>query len=148
VHIHAGPEELGRVYAADLLLQAAMACAAKALEALTAPATLPWAAQTAAPNADYDANLESPPVQPLDMAVVIKTISAWLPENTVYTNGAGNFSGWLHRYLRYPASSTTAAPSWRRPRAPWATACRPPWPRRCCTRTSARWSTSPATATS
>ena len=27
--------------------------------------------------------------------------SAWRPADTVYTNGAGNFSGWLHRYVRY-----------------------------------------------
>jgi acetolactate synthase-1/2/3 large subunit len=31
VHVHAGPEELGRVYHAELLLQASMSCAAKAL---------------------------------------------------------------------------------------------------------------------
>jgi acetolactate synthase-1/2/3 large subunit len=24
-----------------------------------------------------------------------------LPDDTVYTNGAGNFSGWLHRFTRY-----------------------------------------------
>ena len=42
VHIHAGPEELGRVYAADLLLQASMDCAAKALETLAAPTRVPW----------------------------------------------------------------------------------------------------------
>src|SRR6185369_4819771 len=44
IHIHAGPEELGRVYAADLLLQSSMACAAKALETLAPPTTLSWAA--------------------------------------------------------------------------------------------------------
>jgi acetolactate synthase-1/2/3 large subunit len=102
VHIHAGAEELGRVYAADLLLQASMACAAKALEALTAPPTLPWGAHTAAAHADYLANLEAPAVQPLDMAVVVKTITRLAPEDTVYTNGAGNFAGWMHRYIRYP----------------------------------------------
>ena len=37
IHIHAGPEELGRVYAADLMMQSAMACAAKALETLAPP---------------------------------------------------------------------------------------------------------------
>ncbi|MEO5697853.1 MAG: thiamine pyrophosphate-binding protein, partial [Burkholderiaceae bacterium] len=37
VHIHAGAEELGRVYAADLMLQSAMACAAKALDGLAPP---------------------------------------------------------------------------------------------------------------
>ena len=102
VHIHSGAEELGRVYAAELMLQASMACAAKALEALAAPTELPWLAHTAAAAADYQANLVAPVVEPLDMAVLIKTLQARLPEDTVYTNGAGNFSGWLHRYCRYP----------------------------------------------
>jgi acetolactate synthase-1/2/3 large subunit len=102
VHIHAGAEELGRVYAADLLLQASMACASKALETLAAPAEVPWAAHAAAVHADYETNLVAPPVLPLDLAVVVKTLQRLLPEDTVYTNGAGNYSGWLHRYCRHP----------------------------------------------
>ena len=102
VHIHAGAEELGRVYSADLMLQASMAAAAKALEALTAPPSLPWAAHTDGARADYEANLAAPAVAPMDMAVVIKTLQRLLPEDTVYTNGAGNYSGWLHRYCRHP----------------------------------------------
>ena len=47
VHVHAGAEELGRVYQADLLLQSSMQHAAKALETLTAPAELPWREWTA-----------------------------------------------------------------------------------------------------
>ncbi len=105
VHIHAGPEELGRVYAADLLLQSSMASAAKALEGLAAPNTLPWAAWTAAAHADYLGNLQRQPVEPLDMADLVETMQRLLPADTVYTNGAGNFSGWLHRYLRYPVLS-------------------------------------------
>jgi acetolactate synthase-1/2/3 large subunit len=101
VHIHAGAEELGRVYAADLLMQAAMDCAAKALESLAAPPELPWADATATAHADYEANLAAPGVAPLDLAVVMKTLQRTLPENTVWTNGAGNYSGWLHRYVRY-----------------------------------------------
>jgi acetolactate synthase-1/2/3 large subunit len=105
VHVHAGPEELGRVYAADLMLQASMASAAKALEALTAPAAttpLPWLEHAAAAHADYEANLAGTPVEPLDMAVVVQTLSRRLPEGTVFTNGAGNYSGWLHRFHRHP----------------------------------------------
>jgi acetolactate synthase-1/2/3 large subunit len=79
-----------------------MACAAKALETLAAPLTVPWAERAAAANADYLSNLVAPAVEPLDMAVVIQTLAAHCPENTIYTNGAGNFSGWLHRYYRYP----------------------------------------------
>jgi acetolactate synthase-1/2/3 large subunit len=102
VHIHPGAEELGRVYCADLMLQSGTAAAAKALEALTAPTELPWLAHTASAKSDYEANLVAPAVAPLDMAVVIKTVQRLLPEDTVYTNGAGNFSGWLHRYCRHP----------------------------------------------
>jgi len=102
VHIHAGAEELGRVYAADLLLQSAMASAAKALESLAAPTSLPWADWAQAANADYAANQVAPAVAPMDMAVVMKTVQRLAPDDTVYTNGAGNYSGWLHRYVRYP----------------------------------------------
>ena len=101
VHIHAGPEELGRVYAADLLLQASMQCAAKAVETLAPPNEIAWAEWTAQAHADYEANLIAPPVDPLDMAVVVKTVQRLAPADTVYTNGAGNYSGWLHRYCRY-----------------------------------------------
>jgi acetolactate synthase-1/2/3 large subunit len=102
VHIHAGAEELGRVYQADLMLQASMATAAKALEALAAPPTLGWGDHTASAQADYEANLVAPEVAPMDMAVAVKTLQRLLPEDTLYTNGAGNFSGWLHRYCRHP----------------------------------------------
>jgi acetolactate synthase-1/2/3 large subunit len=102
IHIHAGPEELGRVYAADLMLQSAMACAAKALEGLSPPPTLPWGEWTAGAHADYEANHEPTPVEPLDMAEVVKTIQRLAPADSVLTNGAGNYSGWLHRFYRYP----------------------------------------------
>lgn len=102
IHLHPGPEELGRVYAADLLLQASMACAGQALQTIDAPADVLWRAWTAAVRADYEANLVAPAVEPLDMAVVVKTIQRLVPEDTVYTNGAGNFSNWLHRFTRYP----------------------------------------------
>ena len=101
VHVHASAEELGRVYAADLMLQASMACAGNALETLAPPATLPWAGWSAEARADYEANQVAPRVAPLDMAEVVKSVSRLAPD-AVYTNGAGNFSGWLHRYHRYP----------------------------------------------
>nr|WP_316638791.1 thiamine pyrophosphate-binding protein [uncultured Roseateles sp.] len=103
VHIHAGAEELGRVYTADLLINASMGCAATALKSLAAPAEAAWSDWTAAANTDYQANLVPQPVAPMDMAEVIKTLDALLPEGTIYTNGAGNYSGWLHRFHRYTA---------------------------------------------
>ena len=88
VHIHAGPEELGRVYTADLMMQSSMALAAKALETLAAPGSVPWAAHAQAVHEDYLANLEAPAVAPLDMAVVVKTVQRTLGSDVVYTNGA------------------------------------------------------------
>lgn len=101
IHIHAGAEELGRVYTAELLINASMSQAAPALAALTPPADIAWRDWTAAANADYQANLVPTPVAPLDMAEVIRLIDAKLPEGTIFTNGAGNYSGWLHRFHRY-----------------------------------------------
>ena len=102
VHIHAGAEELGRVYAADLMMQASTSAAAKAMEALSAPPDVPWAETGAQAHAEYIANQQAPAVQPMDLAVLIKTLQRLLPEDTVYTNGAGNFAGWLHRYCQHP----------------------------------------------
>jgi len=111
VHVHAGAEELGRVYAADLLLQASMACAAKALETLAAPGDVPWGEWTHAAHADYEANLVSQRVEPLDMAEVVKTAQRLAPHDAIVANGAGNFSGWVHRYWRYAGLGTQLAPT-------------------------------------
>ncbi|WP_418314796.1 thiamine pyrophosphate-binding protein [Piscinibacter sakaiensis] len=102
VHIHPGAEELGRVYAADLLIQSSLACAAHALATLSAPTNPAWSEWTAAAQADYQANLQPQAVAPLDMAEVVKLVQRMAPEDAVYTNGAGNYSGWLHRFVQYP----------------------------------------------
>ncbi|MGQ3093747.1 MAG: thiamine pyrophosphate-binding protein [Roseateles sp.] len=103
IHIHAGAEELGRVYTGELLINASMSQAALALAELAPPADVAWRDWTAAAHADYQANLVPAPVAPLDMAEVIHLIDAKLPEGTIFTNGAGNYSGWLHRFHRYTA---------------------------------------------
>ena len=79
IHVHAGAEELGRVYAADLLLQSSMACAAKALETIAPPPELPWGAWTASAHEDYVANQTPTPVEPLDMAEVVFALGRLAP---------------------------------------------------------------------
>ena len=115
VHIHAGAEELGRVYAADLAVHSSMVCAATALAALEPPATLAWAEATSPHTPTTRPISCRRPVAPLDMAEVVKTLARLVPESSVFTNGAGNFSGWLHRFCRYPglrhAGRTQLAPT-------------------------------------
>lgn len=102
VHIHASPEELNRVYQADLAIQATMNAAARSLEVLTAPPDLPWAAWTEAAHADYEGNLQ-PQRLPgaIDMPAIVATLQKHLPADALITNGAGNFASWTHRFFRH-----------------------------------------------
>ena len=100
VHFHAGAEELGRVYQPTIALQCSMAAIGDALEDVDPP-TPRSPVQGAQAHAEYLANLEAAPVEPMDLAVVIKTIEAMAPAGAIYTNRAGNYAGWLHRFHRY-----------------------------------------------
>ena len=102
VHIHASAEELNRVYQADLAIQATMNAAARSLEVLTAPVSLPWESWTAACHADYEFNL-IPQKLPgdIDMAAIVATLQQHLPADAVLTNGAGNFASWMHRFYKH-----------------------------------------------
>jgi acetolactate synthase-1/2/3 large subunit len=101
VHLHAGPEELGRVYTPDLAIQCAMACAGAALESLAAPGDVPWRDDAVSAHGAYLANLESAPIEPLDLGAIVRHVSARVPASSVFTNGAGNYAGWLHRFHAY-----------------------------------------------
>ena len=102
VHIHASAEELNRVYQADLAMLSTMNAAARSLEVLTAPTSLPWEAWTVEANADYLGNLQ-PQTLPgdIDMPAIVATISKLLPADAVLTNGAGNFASWVHRFHKH-----------------------------------------------
>ncbi len=100
VHIHAGAEELGRVYQPTLALQCAMAGIGGALDGLE-PSMPRSPLAGARAHAEYLANLESQAAAPMDLAAVMRTVESLAPEAAIYTNGAGNNAGWLHRFHRY-----------------------------------------------
>ncbi|HAL39122.1 MAG TPA: thiamine pyrophosphate-binding protein [Polaromonas sp.] len=102
VHIHSSAEELNRVYQADLAIQATMNAAARSLELLTAPVSVPWEAWTASANEDFLANLQ-PQELPgdIDMPAIIGLLQKHLPTDAVLTNGAGNFASWVHRFFKH-----------------------------------------------
>ncbi|HYW55408.1 MAG TPA: thiamine pyrophosphate-binding protein [Polaromonas sp.] len=106
VHIHAGAEELNRVYQADLAINATMNAAARSLEVLTAPVSVPWQAWAESANADYQANVDPANggrVLPgtIDMPAIVATLQKLLPPDAVLTNGAGNFASWVHRFFKH-----------------------------------------------
>ncbi|MES2786350.1 MAG: thiamine pyrophosphate-binding protein [Pseudomonadota bacterium] len=102
IHIHADPEELNRVYQADLAINATMNAAARSLEVLTAPPELPWTAWTQAVHADYEANLVPQPLPgTIDMPAIVGLLAKHLPQDAIHTNGAGNFASWVHRFFKH-----------------------------------------------
>ncbi len=113
VHVHADADELGRVYRPDLAIHAtgtAFAAAAESLE--PPPAGVRWSAWTAAARADYLAWSETLPETPgtVQMGRVMAALRARLPDDTIFTNGAGNYATWIHRFWRFRRFATQAAP--------------------------------------
>ena len=111
VHVHAGAEELGRVYQGELLINSGMpqfAAAARNLE-LDGAAWKSWREQA---RADY---IQWTRPAPIPGKVQYAEIVAWmrehLPKDAIIANGAGNFAGWISRFYRYPGLRTQVAPT-------------------------------------
>jgi acetolactate synthase-1/2/3 large subunit len=102
VHVHPGAEELGRVYHAHLAINAAPTAFCLALEKLQAPKDIAWRGECDTAHADYLAWGEK--ATPVPGAVNLGEVMVWLrdnlPPDAVVTQGAGNFSGWVHRFYR------------------------------------------------
>jgi acetolactate synthase-1/2/3 large subunit len=112
VHIHPGAEELGRVYQAALPINAGMPQFAAALNALDGIDGSKWAGWTREANADYRANLAPAPVSTaFDFGAVMQALNERLPRDSILTNGAGNYSGWVHRFYQYGPMRTQLAPT-------------------------------------
>ena len=112
VHVHAGAEELGRVFRAELMINAGMAEFAAAAAALEAPGDVPWASTVAEARSEYEAFQEiQPSVGDLDMAHVMAVLRRHLPADTLIANDAGNFAGWAHRYLRFRVFPSQVGPT-------------------------------------
>lgn len=111
VHVHPDPEELGRVYRTDLAICADMAEFAESA-ALMADEVINFDAGAQAHAEWRDWSTPSPSgVDGLDLALAVKTMRALLPADTIICNGAGNFSGWWHRYWPYEGFPSQLAPT-------------------------------------
>jgi acetolactate synthase-1/2/3 large subunit len=111
VHVHAGAEELGRVYQGELLVNSGMpefAAAARKLQ----PVKPAWDAWTRAARADLEA-WQKPVTVPgkLNMSEVVHFLRKRLPPETIVTNGAGNFAIWVHRFFQYAGFRTQLGPT-------------------------------------
>ncbi len=113
IHIHPDPSELGRVYRPDLAICAAPAdfvAAIRDIEPVAAPA---WSSRTEAMHAAY-LTWSTPPTSGPE-GVHMGAIMSYLEENTaadtIFTNGAGNYATWVHRFHRFRKYGTQSAPA-------------------------------------
>ena len=109
IHIHPDATELNRSFAADLAICATMAEFAEALVSVDGP---PHAAGAQA-HADYLAWSTPQPREGvvLDLGQCVAAMREALPADSILCNGAGNFSGWWHRYWPYAGPGTQLAPT-------------------------------------
>ncbi len=111
VHVHASADELGRVYQPTLGINATPNAFAAALEGVEPPREIKWKQWRKDARDDYFGWSEQVPanVGPVQMRPIIQFLRE-LPADTIFCNGAGNFSVWLHRFNRYKKFNTQLAP--------------------------------------
>lgn len=113
IHVHADPDELGRVYRPEIAVNANPARFAAALTQ-HAPGDVPvWANETSRLHDNY-LKWSTPPLTgpgDVQMGPIMNHLEEVLPQDAIMTNGAGNYSTWLHRFHRYRQYGTQAAPT-------------------------------------
>jgi acetolactate synthase I/II/III large subunit len=110
VHVYPGAEELGRVYRPELPILAGMEHFAAAVRDIrVAPR---WSEWTRGARAEYE-EWQRPNRLPgeVDLAACVLQLRERVPPDTIVTNGAGNFSAWVHRFWRWHVYPTQLAPT-------------------------------------
>ncbi|HEU4651971.1 MAG TPA: thiamine pyrophosphate-dependent enzyme [Croceibacterium sp.] len=111
VHVHPDPAELNRVYRADLAICALPGEFAESAALWDEGEVIPFDAGAEA-HAEWLAwSTPEDRGYPLDLAGCLAIARRELPADTIVCNGAGNFSGWWHRYWRYMGNPSQLAPT-------------------------------------
>jgi acetolactate synthase I/II/III large subunit len=114
VHIHADENELGRVYQADAAIHAGPSLFAKALTSINPPKDIPWrswAEQIREEFLEYTTVERNSPNLEVDLAAIVCYLSKRLPADATISNGAGNYTAWVHRFFKYKRPRTELAPT-------------------------------------
>jgi len=105
VHAYPGAEELGRVYQAQLPILASPQAFAAALDKLKPHRT---AHDVRIAHQDYLDWSEKPLAQPgpVNLSEIMVWLRGHLADDAIVCNGAGNYSGWIHRFYRFRRFNT------------------------------------------
>ncbi|MGZ3258604.1 MAG: thiamine pyrophosphate-binding protein [Croceibacterium sp.] len=111
VHVHPDPGELNRVYRADLAICADMGEFAESALMWDDGSILSFDAGAEAHREWFEWSTPGSDGTTLDLAQCLAIAREKLPADSVICNGAGNFSGWWHRYWPYVGSPSQLAPT-------------------------------------
>ncbi len=113
IHIYPEAEELGRVYRPDLAICAAPNDFVAALASIDLAGNAAWAGRTASMHEAYLKWSTPPQTGPgaVQMGPIMDWIEANVAEDAIFTNGAGNYATWLHRFHRFRRFNTQSAPT-------------------------------------
>jgi len=112
VHVHAGAEEIGRVFQPELGILSAMPHFVRACAAMPPIADPAWKGSAAEARADFEAWRSRREIPGrVQMWDVIDHLNRVLPEDAIWCNGAGNYATWLHRFHAYTGWRTQLAPT-------------------------------------
>jgi acetolactate synthase-1/2/3 large subunit len=111
VHVFPDPDELGRVYQTDLSINATMPEFATAARSLAPVEGSKWAEWAGAGREAYLAYNQSVPAPgAVNISEIITHIRQNTPADTIFTNGAGIYTAWCHRFLSFSLPRTQIAP--------------------------------------
>ncbi len=111
IHVHPDANELGHVYQPALAIAATPGAFLAALNREPPLDAAAWRGELAAAQDDNRAWRAPRPVPgALDLWQVVSWLDAHLPDDAILTNGAGNYTVWLHRLYRYRGFRTQLAP--------------------------------------
>jgi acetolactate synthase I/II/III large subunit len=112
VHVHPGGDELGTVYRPDLPINATASEFAAMLDGIKPPRALPWSGHRKELRGAYEASLQPTPTPgAVQLEQVVRIVSEALPDDGIVTNGAGNYTAFVHRYFQYKGYRTQLAPT-------------------------------------
>ena len=112
IHVYPGAEELGRVYRPDLAINVGPNRLFDMISNIEAPSRPIWSRWREDLRAAYTKwSTPRPHTSAVQFGQIVQSLRTELPEDAIITNGAGNYTAWLHRYYRYVSPGTQLGPT-------------------------------------
>ena len=112
IHIHTDPDEFCHVYQPSLAVLSSTENILDQLVGLSKLVNPEWSSRTSEGRQNY-LNWITPKETPgpVKLEKIIKWLSNNLPEDSIVTNGAGNYAAFLHRYFAFKEYPTAIGPT-------------------------------------